>query len=134
MDLTQLQELKDKLLHDAELAPVWDFFFDKLAEDPAFMELGERTNHPFLEAVVSQVGEQMYPRDATLRGLILTRLAEQQFVHGGFNMGGRWGGVIFFEDTGVGMVAVPELPPSAEVKFARFTAQAIRRPGPPSRN
>src|SRR5581483_3897588 len=98
MELSRLKELKNKLLHDKELAPVWKFFFDHLAEDPEFLALGERTEHAFVEAAVAQVGRQLYPHAPPAGSLLLTRLAEQQFIHGGFFVAGRPGGVFYFED------------------------------------
>jgi hypothetical protein len=131
MDLTRLQELKDKLLHDKELAPVWTFFFDHLAEDPEFIALGERTHHAFVAAAVAQVGRQLYPNAAPPGGLLLTRLADQHFIHGGFFVANRPGGLFFFEDALMGLMAIAELPPSTEVKYARFSGMPLRG-APPS--
>ena len=134
MDLALLQELKHKLLHDKDLGPVWTFFLDHFAENPAFIALGERADHPLVETVVAQVGQQLFSRDGAVRRLILTRLSEHQFIHGGFFMGARPGGVIYFEDSQIGLVAVADLPPSIEAKYARFSARPVPKPGKPSRN
>jgi hypothetical protein len=134
MDLTRLQELKQKLLNDKELAPVWGFFFDHFAEDPEFIALGQRTRHAFVEAVLAQVGPQMFPGAGPASGLLLTRLADQQFIHGGFFLGGRPGGVIYYEDARVGLITVANLPPSTEVKYARFSGMPLRGLQTPSRN
>ena len=134
MDVARLQELKQKLLSEKELAPVWSFFLDHFGQDPEFIALGERAGHPFVEAVVAQVGRQLFARDGKVTGLLLTRIGEQQFIHGGFSMAGRIGGVIYFEDVRTGLVVVADNPPSIEVKYARFTGQPIRNPGQPSRN
>ncbi|MGH7170790.1 MAG: hypothetical protein ACRELG_10965 [Gemmataceae bacterium] len=134
MDLALLQELKQKLLHDKDLAPVWAFFLDHFAEDPSFIALGDRVDHPFIEAVLAQVSHQLFPRDGAVIGILLTRLAEQQFLHGGFFMGLRPGGVFFYEDIGMGLLAVPDLPPSIEVKYARFSGHPLAKRGEPSRN
>jgi hypothetical protein len=134
MDLTRLQELKQKLLHEDQLAPVWSFFLDHFGEDPAFIALGERADHPFVEAVVDQVGQQLFGQGGAVSRLLLTRLADQQFIHGGFSMGGRVGGVIYFEDARIGLLAVADLPPSIEAKYARFSGYPLRQQGEPSRN
>lgn len=44
MDLNRLQDLKQKLLHDQDLAPVWSFFLDHFGGNPAFIALGERAH------------------------------------------------------------------------------------------
>jgi hypothetical protein len=134
MDSTQLAELKRMLLHDKNLPPVWAFFLDHFGENADFIALGELAQHPFLEAVVAQVGEEMFPRVGAIIGLLLTRLAEEQFVHGGFFLGGRPGGLIYFEDARIGLIAVADLPPSIEAKYARFSGVRVRKPGEPSRN
>jgi len=134
MDRDKLQQLKQKLLHDKDLAPVWLFFMDHFAEDPAFIALGERVDHPLIEAVLAEVSRQLFPRDGAVTRTLLTRLAEQRFLHGGFFMGLRPGGVIFFEDISMGLLAVPDLPPSIEVKYARFSGHPLPKRGEPSRN
>jgi hypothetical protein len=134
MDLTGLQTLKHKLLHDKELAPVYSFFLDHFGEHPEFMALGERTNHAFVEAVAVQVAQQMFGSDGAVRDLLLARVGEQQFIHGGLTVGGRIGGVIFFEDVQTGLVTVAEKRPSIEVKHARFSGRTLPSRGQPSRN
>ena len=134
MDLTRLQELKQKLLHDKDLAPVWLYFLDHFAENPAFIALGERVDHPLVEAVIDQVSKQLFPRDGKVVGVLLTEIAEPKFLHGGFFMGLRPGGVFFYEDIGMGLLVVPDLPPSIEVKYARFSGRPMPKLGGPSVN
>lgn len=134
MDLSRLQELKHKLLHDKDLAPVWLYFLDHFAENPAFIALGERVHHPLIETVIEQVSKQLFPRDGTVMGTLLTQIDEPKFLHGGFFMGLRPGGVFFYEDINMGLLAVPDLPPSIEVKYARFSSRPLPKLGEPSRN
>jgi len=134
MDLSLLQELKQKLLHDAQLPPVWSYFMDHFGDNAEFAALGDRATHPLVEAVVAEVGKQMFARDGAVSGLLLTRLADQKFLHGPVRMGRRIGGVIYFEDAGIGLIAMADLPPSIEVKFARFSGHPVRQKGSPSLN
>jgi hypothetical protein len=134
MDLAPLQQLKQKLLHDEKLDPVWSFFMDHFADRSEFIALGERAHHALVEAVVAQVGQQLYASDGAVSGLLLTRVADQRFLHGGFFMGGRPGGVIYFEDAHIGLVAVAETPPSIQVKYARFSGRPVHKSREPSRN
>ena len=64
----------------------------------------------------------------------LVRLADQQFIHGAVNVDGRAGGVLFFEDVQVGLLAVSDHFPSDETKCARFSAKPYKPEGKPSRN
>jgi hypothetical protein len=135
MDLTRMQELKRKLLHEAQLPPVWVYFLDHFGDKQEFRVLGDRVNHPFVEAVVSEVGRQLFGGATTVRDLILKRIDDVKFIHGGFMIGGHIGGVIYFEDEQMGLVMVAEMPPSIEVKYARFSGQPVRRKIPePSNN
>lgn len=84
--------------------------------------------------MLAEIGRQLFSRDGTVSGLLLTRLADEHFIHGGFQMGARLGGVIYFEDAHIGLAAVADTPPSIEAKYARFSGQPVRRQGKPSRN
>ncbi len=134
MDLTRLQELKRKLLQDKALPPVWTFFLDHFGHDSEFIRLGEETRHSFVEAALAQVCRQLYPQAEAVAGLLLTRLAEQQFIHGGFIVAGRPGGLFYFEDVRMGLITIAEPPPSIDVKYARFSGHPARLPAPPSVN
>ena len=134
MDLSHLQELKKKLVNDKDLLPVWEFFLDHLGDDPAFIERGELVSHAFLEEILPRLGMQMYPRDAMTCQMRLVRLADQQFIHGAVNVDGRAGGVLFFEEVQVGLLAVSDHFPSDETKCARFSAEPFKPEGKPSRN
>jgi hypothetical protein len=134
MDLSLLPELKQKLIHDKDLMPVWKFFLDHFGEDPEFIALGEAIAHPFLETVLAQVGMQMFPGNAIASMTRLVRLADQQFIHGSINVAGRQGFVFFFEDVQVGMVVVSDPSAFDNAKMARFSGQKPPRSGPPSEN
>jgi hypothetical protein len=136
MDLARLKELKHALLHEEELSRVWRFFMDHFADRPEFAEFGEPARHAFVEAVLTQVGQQLFGRDGAISGLLLRWNEEHQFLHGGFSMGSRTGGVIFFGDIQTGMLAVPEGYPSINVKYARFSGAPMpkHRIGEPSKN
>jgi hypothetical protein len=135
VDLTRLQELKQKLLHDPLLPPVWVYFLDHFGEKQEFRILGDRVTHPFVEAVVQEVGRQLFGTKSTVRDLFLKLIDDVHFVHGSFMIGGHIGGVIYFEDEQMGLVMVAEMPPSIDVKYARFSGQPVRRKIPePSNN
>jgi hypothetical protein len=134
MDLSLLAKLKQKLIHDKDLMPVWKFFLDHFGEDPEFIALGEAIAHPFLETVLAQVGMQMFPGNAIASMTRLVRLKDQEFIHGSIDVAGRQGFVFFFEDVQVGMVVVSDPSAFDNAKMARFSGQKPRRSGPPSEN
>ena len=116
------QELKQQLVQDADLSQIWLFYMDHFADHPEFIELGEPVNHAFLEAVVPQICQQMFGGEISIDDLLLIYIAEYQFFHGPVQVEGRPGGVIYFEDAKIGLLAVSaEFPPTAEVKYSRFS-------------
>lgn len=125
MNLALLESLKQKLSEEKDLSSVWSFYMDNFADYQEFTNLGEPTKNPLLEAAVTQICQQMYGRQVAVRDLLLIRLADYQFVHGPFIIGGRIGGVIYFEEKQMGLVVVAELPPSEEVKYSRFSCQIM---------
>ncbi|WP_157368628.1 hypothetical protein [Zavarzinella formosa] len=125
-----LEKLKHKLLNDKQLAPVYDFFLNHGC-NPEFIALGTACIHPTLKDILDKIGEQISPKES-IRDLRLIRMAEEQFVHGSFTLGGQLGGIIFFEDCHTGLAAVPTMPPSVEMKYARFSLKPMTLD--PSRN
>jgi hypothetical protein len=127
MDLELLTVLKDKLVHATQFTDVINYFFDHFGEDAEFISLGEATRHVFLESVLAEVGRQMFGNQVAIMDLLLTRLPERHFIHGGGTLNGRVVTVFYFEDVAVGLVAVAS-PSSKETKLARFTGKPLKHP------
>lgn len=133
MDLTRFAELKRKLTSEKELALIYEYFLDHFGENPEFMAMGESAVHPYILMVIAQVANHLHPTE-TVSHVALVNLPEHQLFHGGFSLGGRPGCVLYCEDLRVGMIVVPELPPSIEVRYARFTGVPLGGPPTPSTN
>lgn len=134
MDIKRLEELKRQLVHTRDFREVWDFFLDEFATNPEFIELGEPYRHEEMELALAQIGLQMFPSDQTATAIRLIRLEDQGFIHGNVNVDGRVGGVLYFEDIHVGLVAVSDHFPSDETKMARFSTRPDKPRPKPSRN
>jgi hypothetical protein len=134
MDLTLLATLKEKIASAKDFGSVWSYFFDHFGEDPAFIALGERTQDAFLEAILLQVGGELFGRQVALGNLLLTRLPEHHFIHGGFTLGGKLANVIYFDDIQTGLLAVLFSVTPSETKMVRFTGRRMPSGGTPSRN
>jgi hypothetical protein len=134
MDLTLLATLKDRLIHAENFSQVWEYFLDHFGQDPDFIALGERTDDPFLEAVLTQVGTELFHREVTPTDFLLTRVPEHQFVHGGCILNGRLTNVLYFEDIYTGLLAVVMSVTPAETKLVRFTGRRLQRNLAPSQN
>ena len=124
------QELKQKLVQDADLSQIWLFYMDHFADHPEFIELGEPANNTFLETVTPQICQQIFgDKIRMMNELFLIYIAEYRFFHGPIDVEGRPGGVIYFEDEQIGLLAVSaEFPPTAEVKYSRFS-EPFQLPG-----
>ncbi len=125
MDLSLLSTLKNKLLTTTKFSEVANYFLTHFGENREFMGLGQRVQDPMLEAIVGQIAAQLFQGKATVQGLLLTRLAEQGFVHGACFIGGHISTVLYFEDVGKGLVVIA--PMDGNCHYARFTG----RPLPP---
>lgn len=132
MDTIKLHTLKEKLKAAKEFREVITFFFDEIDRQPGFMKLGEVIDHPFLASVITQVGAQCFPGNVIVTGLLLTRLPEHQFIHGGCMVNGQPGTMIYFEDIQLGLftLAIKD----KETKFARFSAKPYPQGVVPSAN
>jgi hypothetical protein len=128
MDLSLLATLKDKLVNATEFSDVWRYFLDHFGEDPKFIALGDRSRDAFLEAVLDQIGMQMFGKPGSVTDLLLSHLPEHHFTHGGVLLDGHLANVLYFDDIRSGMVAVWMATPSGETKYARFSGQ-LQRPG-----
>jgi hypothetical protein len=134
MDLAFLRELKARLINEADFKKVWEAFFDWMDANLAFMDLGRPVSDRQIEATAAHVVSEMFPGERSAIRLRLIRLADQKFIHGAVNVGRRAGGLIYFEDVNVGLLAVCDGPPSDETKFARFSTMPYKPGRKPSRN
>jgi hypothetical protein len=126
VNLTELGELREKLLEGQEFSQVFDFFMTHFGEKAEFHALGERTQNPLLEAIVGQVGKEVLGREVSTEGMVFTGLPEQGFIHGGGLLGGRLTTVIYFEDICVGLLAVVMATAPSLTQFARFTGRPLQ--------
>jgi hypothetical protein len=130
MDLSLLETLKQKLTTAKEFTPVFTYFLDHFGENPDFIALGERADSPFLEGVLAQIGKELFGKEVRVEDVLLTRLAEQQFIHGACSLGGRLANVLYFEDVRMGLLVVIMSFGSSDTKLVRFTGKLL--PGAPA--
>jgi hypothetical protein len=134
MDLSLLATLKEKLIHAKQFSEIVSHFFDHFGDHPEFIALGERAEHPLLEAIIGQVAAQMFGRPVSLDNFLLTRLPEHQFLHGGGTLEGKLANVFYFEDIQMGAMAVVWSLSPNETKFVRFSGKPMPKGWSPSNN
>ncbi|HLP87486.1 MAG TPA: hypothetical protein VK184_02630 [Nostocaceae cyanobacterium] len=122
-DIKKLKQLNSKLEKEKDLSKVWNFYMDHFADHQEFTDIGEPIKHTFLEDVVPIISKKIFNEPP--QNLFLVTIPEYQFIHGGFFVGKRIGGVIYFEESLKGMVAISNLPPSQVVQYSRFTGHKL---------
>lgn len=124
LNLKKLDQLKLMLSHEKELSIVWTFYMDHFADHSEFTDMGKPTRHSLVEQVVAMTSQQLFnenPKDLFL----ITLPKKYQFIHGGFFVGSRIGGVIYFENSLMGMIALSNNPPSSLINYSRFKGQPM---------
>jgi hypothetical protein len=127
MDITQLKELKQQLLHEKDLSNIWSYYMDNFADHAEFTDLGAPGQNEFLEAIVAQVCQQLFGKKVQIHDMLLISLPEYKFFHAPFVVERRIGGLIYFEDVNTGLIAVAAEHPL--VKYSRFSG--IPKPATP---
>jgi hypothetical protein len=123
INFERLDNLKLMLSREKNLADIWSYFMTHFADHWEFTDIGEPIRHPLLEKIILVVNKQLF--NETVENVLLIHLSNFNFFHGVFTVGNRTGGIIYFEETQKGMIAVSENPPSKQVKYSRFTPQVI---------
>ncbi len=129
MKLDRLQELKEKLQNESNLSNIWTFYMDHFADHEEFTDMGEPAYNEYLDAIVHQISQQIFGSKIKITDFLLIYIKKYQLFHRPFQIKGRIGGVIYFEDIKIGLLAVSaHYPPTDEVKYSRFT-EMMKIPG-----
>ncbi|WP_414756521.1 hypothetical protein [Anabaena sp. CCY 9910] len=111
-------------------SPFSTSYMNPFADDPEFIELGEPKYNEYLDTVIHKTCEQIFGRAINITGFLPIYITEYGFFHAPFWAEQRIGGVIYFEDIKVGLIAVSaDYPPTDEVKYSRFS-EVMQLPTP----
>ncbi|MBE9008523.1 hypothetical protein IQ259_26620 [Fortiea sp. LEGE XX443] len=122
MNIDRLQELKQKLTNEADLSNIWLFYMDNFADHSEFTELGEPTYNKYLDGVIHKTCQQMFGRAIKITDFFPIYIAKYHLFHAPFQVERRIGGMIYFEDIKIGLIAVSaDYPPTDVVKYSRFS-------------
>ena len=122
--------LKEKILTAENFKEPWDYFFDHFSENPAFMNMGSKTQSSLLLSILQEVGERLFRQKVKVTNMMLTEIPRHNFVHGACFVQGRLASVLFFKDVKVGMLSILSSPQSHEVSMIRFTSVDVQGKGP----
>lgn len=119
--------LKEKLTTGRNFGEIMGYFMDHLCEHSEFFKLGARVmEHPTLEAALAAVADRMVGGKAVFQEMLIVRVPEHKFVHGGCLLDGKIAQFFYYEDIHVGLLAVAMSFQTGETQFARFTATPIK--------
>ncbi|WP_199249259.1 hypothetical protein [[Phormidium] sp. ETS-05] len=93
--LHKLRELQLKLDSEKSLSKVGEFYMDKFADRPEFLEVGGSVDHPFLKEIIPIISQKLFNKDP--HDIFLVKIPDHDFIHGSFWVENNIGGVIYFE-------------------------------------
>ncbi|MDZ8056338.1 MAG: hypothetical protein RMX68_024465 [Aulosira sp. ZfuVER01] len=132
MNIDRFQELKQKLTSVADLSDIWLFYMDHFADHPQFTDMGKPTHNEYLDTVIHKTCQQMFGRAVKITDFFPIYIAQYHFFHAPFLVERRIGGVIYFKDIKIGLIAVSaDYPPTDAVKYSRFS-EVLQLPTPNS--
>lgn len=130
MKIERLQELKQKLTKETDLSKIWLFYMDNFAEHQQFIALGQPAKNEYLDEVVRKTCQQIFAKaifrkSITISTIFLIHIPKYKFFHGPFRLGEQMGGVIYFEDIKIGLIAVPDESSGTDmIQYSRFSQVA----------
>jgi hypothetical protein len=133
MNLSKLAELKQRLIDATDFSAVWTYFLDHFGERREFAKIGERTHDALIESLLIKMAKEVKNVDLDPEEILLTRLAEQQFIHGGCLKNGKMINVLYFEDIFMGTIMICAVDDPNTIAI-RFSGRKLTEPPKPSMN
>ncbi|MDJ0835170.1 MAG: hypothetical protein QNK37_01560 [Acidobacteriota bacterium] len=103
----EISDLKSHLLDNDDFASVNGFFFQALAENASFLELGKPIRSPMLKNAFRKIAVQMYGRTG-LEQLLVISVPVYKLYHGSCLIAGRPATFFFFNDLDLGLMAITD--------------------------
>ena len=121
--LNKLKELQLRLDREKDLGKLWEFYLDRFADHPEFLEFGEPVDHPFLKRIIPIISQKLFNADP--HNMLLIKVSEYDFIHGSFWVKDKIGGVIYFEKNLKGLLAISGFNSSDNMQYSRFTGYPV---------
>ena len=131
MDLSLLETMRYKIMTGKDFSEIFHYFFDHFGENVAFIDASVPTppeDNEMLLQLLAHIAKAVFKTNtARLDRLSLLKIAEYDFVHGGFVINGRMGTALYCEDAQKGLLALAPAKPGGETQFIRFSAEMLPR-------
>ncbi len=117
-----IRKTQAKIDYRSRLIKYLVILLDNFADYAEFTDLGKPAYNQYLDAILHSTCEQMFGKKIKITNFLPIHIAEYNFFHAPFQAEKRIGGVIYFEDIKIGLIAVSaHYPPTDEVKYSRFS-------------
>jgi hypothetical protein len=113
-----LADLRREVAGASALPPLMELFFD-LSEGSDLMARSRPCAPAALEPIVREIGARLLGRPAAIEQACWLRVEEEGFVHGALLLGGVVTTAFWFDEPGVGLLAMAAFGPEG-MHFARF--------------
>jgi hypothetical protein len=114
----KLDELKKTLMKAADFSSVYHFFFDNIASDREFIDLGKPSKSNLLESALKVIDKGIFNKKCSVASLQLLKIRKESFIHGGCLLNGCIATVVYFYDIEMGMIAVNTVPGTDQMSYA----------------
>jgi hypothetical protein len=125
-DREKIAALREKLTDAGSFPGVMDEFLAGLGSDPRFLLRGHRVEDALLEAAMIAVAERLDGAPVEPVDVRTVALPEHEMKHGMVFFEGWIGIFLFFDDTGIGLVAMSRADLRAGTFYVRFTRVEAR--------
>jgi hypothetical protein len=132
--LRRLPALKMKVTTGTNFAAIYNYFFDHFGENPEFMRLGEPSEQPLLEQILTHMANTVYKTQVSLVHSRFVHLPDQKFIHGSCLLKEGVVTFFYFEDLDAGMAALASPGRSVETRLVRFSVKQMGKVTPASGN
>ena len=111
--------LRERMEHPTDYEKALHYFLEEFAGDSKFVLGSEPEEAPHLVAILERIATGALGKPATLEGPRISHLVAHRFYHGNAALAGRVVLFFYFEDAGLGLMAIiPGL--NGPVEVARF--------------
>jgi hypothetical protein len=123
MRIEQLDQLKRKMVQEPDLSNIWEYYMSNFADLPEFLDVGRPKKDKFLTELVPTVCQKIFGKKVKITNLFPIYIPEHKFFHAPFFADKSIGGLIYYEDLTMGIIAVSASFPPGMMHFSRFSKE-----------
>lgn len=126
LDMGLLENLRFKIGTAKDFYEVFNYFFDNFGENSDFMDQGEPADDKLLLALLKAIGQAvLQTQTVKLDKVMLMRVPEYNFIHGGLMINNALANVIYCDDLQTGIAAFCLPSAGGKTQLTRFSAEML---------